>query len=184
MLGQTAGFPEHEDPLVHSGTYCCRCVFRLQQWGKQQYLWRAGTGAMMSSGNQKCPIIWNVFIIFGFTGSSAGKESACNTGDPSLIPGSRRTAEEGTGYPLQYSWASLVDQMVKNLPAMWETWVQFLGWEDPLEKGMVAHSSILTWRPKEPGRLQSVHEVTKSWTWLSNFDALFHYFNWYKPAFL
>ena len=50
------------------------------------------------------------------------------------------------GYPLPYSWASLVAQMVKNLPAMQETWVQSLGWEDPLEEGMAAHSSILAWR--------------------------------------
>ena len=56
----------------------------------------------------------------GFPGSSAGKESACNAGDPSLIPGSGRSPGERIGYPLQYSWASLVAQMVKNLPAMQE----------------------------------------------------------------
>ena len=50
------------------------------------------------------------------------------------------------GYPLQYSWASLVAQLVKNLPAVWETWVQSLGWEDPLEKGTAAHPNILAWR--------------------------------------
>ena len=50
------------------------------------------------------------------------------------------------GYPLQYSWASLVAQLVKNPPAIWETWVQSLGWEDPLKKGTATHSSILTWR--------------------------------------
>ena len=81
----------------------------------------------------------------GFPGSSAGKESACNAGDPSSIPGSGRPLEEGIGYPPQYSWASLVAQTVKNLPAMWETWVQSLGWEDPLEECMATHSSILTW---------------------------------------
>ena len=78
--------------------------------------------------------------------SSAGKESTCNAGDPGSIPGSGRSAEEGIGYPLQYSWASLAAQLVKNLPAMWETWVQSLGWEDSLEKGMVTHFSILAWR--------------------------------------
>ena len=52
-----------------------------------------------------------------------------------MIPGSGRSAGEGIGYPHQYSWASLVDQLVKNSPAMWETWVQSLGWEDSLEKG-------------------------------------------------
>ena len=69
-----------------------------------------------------------------FPGSSAGKQSACNAGDPSSIPGSRSSAGEGIGYPLQYSWASLVAQTVKRLPAMRETQVQFLGWQDPLEK--------------------------------------------------
>ena len=62
-------------------------------------------------------------------------------------------------YPLQYSWASLVAQLVKNLPAMQETWVRTLGWEDPLEKGMATHSSVLVWRipwTEEPGRLQSM----------------------------
>ena len=63
----------------------------------------------------------------GFPGSSAGKESACNAGDPGLIPGLGRFPGEGIGYPLQYSWASLVAQMVKNLPAILETWVVFLG---------------------------------------------------------
>ena len=55
--------------------------------------------------------------------------------DMDSIPGSGRSPGEGIGYPLQYSWASLVAQLVKNPPAMWETWVQSLGWEDPLEKG-------------------------------------------------
>ena len=63
-----------------------------------------------------------------------------------MIPGSGRSAGEGTGYPLQYSWTSLVAQLVENLPAVWETWVRFLGWEDPLEKGKSTHSSILAWR--------------------------------------
>ena len=60
-----------------------------------------------------------------------------------MIPGSGRSTGEGTGYPLQYSWASLVAQLVKNLPAMQETWVQALGWEDPLETGKATLSSIL-----------------------------------------
>ena len=59
----------------------------------------------------------------GFPDSSFGKESACNAGDPSWIPGLGKSAGEGIGYPLQYSWASLVAQLVKNLPAMRETWV-------------------------------------------------------------
>ena len=67
-----------------------------------------------------------------FPHSSIGKETACNAGDPSLIPGSGRSPGEGMSYPLQYSWASLVAQLVKNLPTMWETWVHSLGWEDTL----------------------------------------------------
>ena len=66
--------------------------------------------------------------------------------DPGLIPGVGRSAGEGIGYPLQCSWASLVTQLVKNTPAMWETWVLILGWEDPLEKGKATHSSIPAWR--------------------------------------
>ena len=63
-----------------------------------------------------------------------------------MIPGLGRSSVEGTGYPLQYSWVSLVAQLVENLPAMRETWVRSLGWEDPLEKGKATHSSILAWR--------------------------------------
>ena len=85
-------------------------------------------------------------ICWGFPGSSIGKEYACNAGDPSLIPGSGRSSGEGIGCPLQYFWASLVAQLVKNLPAMQETWVRSLGWEDPLEKGKATHSSIVVWR--------------------------------------
>ena len=60
----------------------------------------------------------------GFPGSSAGKESTCIAGDPSSVPGSGRSAGEGIGYSLHYSWASLVAQLVKNLPTVWETWVR------------------------------------------------------------
>ena len=63
------------------------------------------------------------------------------------------------GYPLQYSWASLVAQVIKNPPATWETWVRSLGQEDPLEKGMATQSNLLAWRTpwtEEPGRLQSM----------------------------
>ena len=104
-------------------------------------------------------------MLLGFPHSSVGKESACNAGHLGSIPGLGRSPGEGIGYPLQYSWASLVAQMVKNLPAMQDTWVQFLGWEDPLEEGMATHSSILAWRipwTKEPGRLQSIG--SQSWT--------------------
>ena len=79
-----------------------------------------------------------------------------------MIPELGRYAGEGIDYPLQYSWASLVAQLVKNSPAMRETWVQSLGWEDPLEKGMATHSSILAWRipwTEESGRLQSIIQL-------------------------
>ena len=92
----------------------------------------------------------------GFPGSSAGKESSCNAGDPGSIPGLGTSPGEGIGYPLQCSWASLVAQIVKNPPAMQETWVQSLGWEDALEKGMATHSRILAWRvpqTEKPGKL-------------------------------
>ena len=77
---------------------------------------------------------------------SVGKESACNAGDSGSIPGSGRSSGERIGYPLQYFWAFLVAQLVKNSPAMQETLVQSLGWEDPLEKGKATYFSILAWR--------------------------------------
>ena len=83
---------------------------------------------------------------WGFPHSSVGKESACNEGDPGSIPWSGRFGGKGIGYPLQYSWASLLVQLVKNPPAMQENWVWSLGWEDPLEKAKATHSSILAWR--------------------------------------
>ena len=87
-----------------------------------------------------------VQLLVSFPSSSAGKESASNAGDPGSIRALGSSPREGIGYPLQYSWASLVAQMVKNLPAMQEPWVQSLGWEDPLEESMASHSSILAWR--------------------------------------
>ena len=81
-----------------------------------------------------------------FPHNSVGKESACTAGDLSSIPGSGRSPGEGIGYRLQYSWASLVAQLLKNPPAMCETWVRSLGWVDPLENGTATHSSILAWR--------------------------------------
>ena len=107
-----------------------------------------------------------------FPGSSAGKESTYNAGDLGSIFGSRISTGEGIGYCLQYSWASLVTQMVKTLPAMQETWFWSLDWEDPLEKGTATHSSILAWRipwTKEPGTLQSMglQRVRHDWVTFS-----------------
>ena len=83
-----------------------------------------------------------------FPDSSVAKESTCNARDPGLISGSKRSSGEVIDFPLQYSWASRVDQLVKNLPEMPETWVGSLGWEDPdsLEEGKATHFSILAWR--------------------------------------
>ena len=96
-------------------------------------------------------------VTHSFPCSLAGKKSACSAGDPSLILRLERSPREG--YPLQYSWASPVTQLVKNLPAMQATWVRSLGWEDPLEKEMATYFSILAWkisRTEEPGGLQSM----------------------------
>ena len=93
------------------------------------------------------------------------KNLACNAEDPGSIPRSGRSPGEGIGYPFQYSRASLVAQLVKNLPAMGETWVQSLGWEDPLEKGKATHSSILAWRI--PWTVQSMGSQSR--TQVSNF---------------
>ena len=98
--------------------------------------------------------------------SILGKESVCNAGDPSSIPELGRFPGKGIGYPLQCSWASLVAQLVKNLPAMQETWVRSLGWEDPLEKEMATHSSTLAW-------WATVHGITKSRTRLRDFTFTF-----------
>jgi len=89
-----------------------------------------------------------------------------------LIPGLGRSAAEGMGYPLQYSWASLVAQLVKNLPAMWETWVWSLDWEDFLEKGKTTHCNILAWRI--PSTVYSMR--LQSQTWLNNLHSLTHSF--------
>ena len=114
------------------------------------------------------PISLRIFhsLLWSTQDNSIGKESACKAGDPSSIPGLERSTGEGTGYPLQYSWASLVAQPVKNLPTMRETWVESLGWEDPLEKWKANYSSRLAWR------IPCVHGVANSRTWLSDFHSL------------
>ena len=80
-----------------------------------------------------------------------------------MIPRLGRSAGEGIGYSLLYSWASLVAQLIKNLLAMRETWIQFLGWEDPLEKRKATHSSILAWR---------IPWTIRSWTGLIMYISL------------
>ena len=120
----------------------------------------------------------------GLPHSSVGKESACNAGDPGLISGSGRSPGEGTGYPLQYSWASLVAQTVKKPPTMRENWVPSLGWEDPLEEGMATHSSILAlenphgqrslvghspWSGKELGMTERLSSSSSNNNWFYHF---------------
>ena len=90
-------------------------------------------------------------FIVSFPDNSVGKESTCNAGDPSSIPGLGRSTGEGIGYPLQYSWDSLVAQLLKNLPVIWETWVQSPGWEDPLEKGKATY--FIFW----PGKFHGLY---------------------------
>ena len=102
----------------------------------------------------------------GFPGSSAGKVSSCNAGDPSSIPGSGRPAGEGIGYPLQYSWASLVVQLVKNPPAMQKTWVRSLGWKDSPGEG---NGYPLQYSALENSMDCIIHGVTKSQARLSDF---------------
>ena len=116
---------------------------------------------------------YNYFLKGSFGASliaQFGKESTCNAGEPSSIPGLGRSAGEGIGYLLQYSWASLVAQLVKNPPAMQEIWVWFLGWEDPLEKGKATHSSILAWRI--PWSIESMgsQRVRHDWATFTSFS--------------
>ena len=94
-------------------------------------------------------------VYLGFSGSSVGKESACNAGDPGLIPGSERSTGEGIGYPHQYSWASFMAQLIKNLPAMQETRVLSPGEGNgyPLQYSGLENSMDCI-----------VHGVAKSWT--------------------
>ena len=108
--------------------------------------------------------------VTSFPDGSVVKESACNAGIPGSIPGWGRSTGEGIGYPLQYSWASLVVQLIKNPPAMQETWVQSLCWEDPPENGK---GYPLQYSGLENPRDCTVHGVTKSRTQLSNFH--FHF---------
>ena len=104
-----------------------------------------------------------------FPNSSVGKETACNAGDPSSIPGLGRSTGEGIGYPLQYSWASLVAQLVKNPPAIQETWVWSLGWKDSLGEGK---GYLLQCSDVENPMDCIVYGVTKSQTRLSDFHFI------------
>ena len=133
------------------------------------HAWRIpGTGepgGLPSMGSHRVGHDWS-----DLAAAAADRESACNAGNPSSIAGSERSPGEGISYPLQYSWVSLVAQMVKNPPAMKETWVRPLDWEDPLEEGMATHSSTVAWRiSMDRGAWQAiVHGVARSRTRLSD----------------
>ena len=104
-----------------------------------------------------------ILSIFSLPHSSDDKESAWNPGDPGSIARSGISTREGIGCPLQSSWAYLVTQLVKNPPAVRETWVQSLGWEDPLEKGKTTHFSIVAWRI--PWTIQSMGSQRVRYNW-------------------
>ena len=108
-----------------------------------------------------------LFIFVGFLDSSVGKESTCNAGDTGSISELGRSAGEGIGYPLKCSWVSLVAQLVKNLPAMRETWVRSLGWEDPLENGKATQSPVF-W----PGEFVLYVMWHFLFTWRCNFMSV------------
>ena len=128
-----------------------------------------------------CPLLPNnwgfqwSYLESGLSVLTVWGQPACNTEDPGSISGLGRSAGEGKGYPLQYSWAFLVAQLVKNPSAMWETWVRSLGWEDPQEKGKATHSSILAWRIPWTMGLQRVgHDwATKHSTFANLSDLMF-----------
>ena len=113
---------------------------------KAKYQIGIGSGTNKATIELQIPEIDLYIYEKGFPDSSVSKESAYNSGNPHSVPGLGRSAGEGIGYPFQYSWASLVAQLVKNLPAMRETWVRSLGWEDPLKKGKATHFHVLAWK--------------------------------------
>ena len=119
------------------------------------------------------PLIFIKLNYQGFPDSSVGKESAWNAGDSGSIPGLGRSAEEGIGYPLQYSWASLVAQLEKNLPAV-QTWVQSLSWENPLEKGKATHASILAWRIPWTAQSMGSQRVGHDWATFTSLQEASH----------
>ena len=163
----TLWFKNHSFGLLPAAPLRSRAVvpnlFGSRDWFRERQFfhrwWGAGRVGEFGDASSALHLLWTLFLL-GFPGGSAGKESTCNAGDPGSIPGSGRSAGEGIGHPLQDSWALLVAQLVKNPPAMQETWFRSLGWEDPLEEGMAPHPGILAWRIP----WTTVHGVTE---WLS-----------------
>ena len=144
-------------------------LFRIEAWARV-----CCTPSMADAAVPRCPS-------HGLPRWLSGEELSGNAGDPGSIPGLGSSPGEGTAYPLQCSLASLVAQLVKNPLAMQETWVQSLGWEDPLEKEKVTHSSILAWRipwTEESDGLQSMgsQRVRHNWATKPPPPCSFHYF--------
>ena len=127
-------------------------------WNKQSWIWLLSYPTLVHQDLQ-APSPSNHYLAWSlslkcFPDSSVGKESAYNAGDPSSIPRSGRSTGQGIGYPLRYSWASLVAQLVQNPPAMWETWVQSQVWDNPLRRERL--STPVFW----PGEF---HVLYSSW---------------------
>ena len=151
----------------------CREAHCLVPWWLRQWVCLQCRRPGFHPGAGKIP--WRVDslptpVFLCFPGGSTGKESTCNVGDLGLIPGLGSSPGEEISHPLQYSWASLVAQLVKNPPAMQETLVQSLGCEDPLGKGKATHSSILAWRI--PWTVQSMGLQRLGHDWV-NFQLVF-----------
>ena len=155
----TQGFKQQQAGhwLASWGHHCQGCRVIGGNPGAGRDFWRHGEGAPFTECLCVCA-------------------RACNAGDLSSIPGSGSSAGEGIAYPLQYSWFSLVTQLVKNPPATWETWVQSLGWEDPLENGKATHSSILAWRI--PGIVWSMGSQTVRHDWATFTHSVCHTLCW------
>ena len=145
----------------------------LKVWDPQRDGRFLGANSRIPQQKSQRTLIYWLFLPEGFPDSSVGKESICNTRDPCLIPGSGRSTGEGIDYPVQYSWACLVAELVKNLPAMQETWFWFLGQEHPLEKEMALFHWTLQYSCLENSMDRgawrgTVHGVEKHWTRLNN----------------
>ena len=146
---------KHSNRNPSCQTVWCKFVFGPASSTSSSHLVVVQKHSSSSSFFLLIPLIW---CLLGFPDSSVGKESTCNGGDPGSIPRSGRSFGEGIGYPLQCSWSSLVAELVKTLPTMWETWVQSMGWEDLRRREMLP--TPVCW----PGEF---HGVTKSQTRLS-----------------
>ena len=141
---------------------------------------------LLSTGSQRVwhDLVTEQQVMWGFPDSSVGKESACNAGDPGSIPGLGRSTGEVIGYPLQYSWAFLVAQLVKNLHAMWETWVWSLDGTIPWRRRRLP--TLVFW-PGEFHGLYSLwgHRESDTTEWLSlSQQVMWPWKNYYSLCFL